>query len=78
MVERETRSPSATPREIAPQLSSAERTEWDRRLAEASRNNVFCHCRQCAEEWVASKREACHQCGSMDVEAIACWQFPDG
>ncbi|MGB0560823.1 MAG: hypothetical protein ACPGVO_03350 [Spirulinaceae cyanobacterium] len=60
------------------QLTAAELAEWQRRLAEANRRNVFCHCRQCGQEWVASGREACPHCGSLDVEAIACWQFPDG
>ncbi|NEO83370.1 MAG: hydrogenase maturation nickel metallochaperone HypA [Spirulina sp. SIO3F2] len=60
------------------QLTAAELAEWQRRLAEANRNNVLCHCRQCDDEWVTSGREACHRCGSLDVEAIACWQFPDG
>lgn len=60
------------------QLSSEELAEWQRRFAEANRNNVFCHCRQCDEEWVASGKETCHHCGSSNVEAIACWQFPDG
>lgn len=60
------------------QLSAEELSEWWRRFAEANRLNVFCHCRQCDEEWVASRKEACHHCGSLNVEAIACWQFPDG
>ncbi len=60
------------------QLSPEELAEWQRCLAEANRNNVFCHCRQCNEEWVASGKEACHHCGSLNVESIACWQFPDG
>ncbi|MEL6222514.1 MAG: hypothetical protein AAFR31_07725 [Cyanobacteria bacterium J06627_8] len=60
------------------QLSPTELAEWQRCLKEANRNNVFCHCRQCDSEWVASEKEACSRCGSLDVEAIACWQFPDG
>lgn len=67
-----------TERSWPQQLSAAELTEWQRCLAEANRNNVFCHCRQCGDEWVASEAEVCHRCGSSDVEAIACWQFPDG
>ena len=69
---------SKTGQSQSQQLSSEEQAEWHRRLAEASRNNVFCHCRQCGEEWVASEQEACHHCGGLEVEAIACWQFPDG
>ncbi|MEM8639569.1 MAG: hypothetical protein AAGG51_12250 [Cyanobacteria bacterium P01_G01_bin.54] len=54
------------------QLSAEELAQWQRRLAEANRNNVFCHCRQCDAEWVASGPEACPRCGSLAVEAIAC------
>lgn len=53
-------------------LSPTELAEWQRGLAEASRNNVLCHCRQCDQEWVASGPEACGHCGSRNVEAIAC------
>jgi putative hemolysin len=53
--------------------------EWREKIQVANRNNVFCHCRQCQEEWVDSSFEAaCRACGSADVERISCWQFPDG
>jgi hypothetical protein len=61
-----------------PQMNPDELAEWQRCLAQANHNNVFCHCRQCEAEWVASGKETCHHCGSSNVEAIACWQFPDG
>jgi len=64
--------------DLPQQLSPEELAEWRRRFDEANRANVFCHCRQCDEEWVASKKEPCHHCGSLNVQAIACWQFPDG
>ncbi|KAM3092085.1 hypothetical protein ACKFKG_23550 [Phormidesmis sp. 146-35] len=60
-----------------PQLTPTELYEWQRSLEEANRHNIFCHCRKCDREWVASKPEAC-VCGSKSVEYIACWQFPDG
>ncbi|MDX2214623.1 MAG: hypothetical protein SFY66_15135 [Oculatellaceae cyanobacterium bins.114] len=50
--------------------------EWQLALAEADRHNIFCHCRQCDREWVASTQVAC-TCGSTTIEYIACWQFPD-
>ncbi|HEY9818602.1 MAG TPA: hypothetical protein V6D20_22755 [Candidatus Obscuribacterales bacterium] len=58
-------------------LSEDDRRAWRSRLAEASRNNVLCHCRQCDREWVASGPEAC-TCGSRHIEWLNCWQFPDG
>ncbi|GAB4472139.1 MAG: hypothetical protein OHK0037_31820 [Elainellaceae cyanobacterium] len=58
-------------------LTPAELAEWQRVLEAANHNNIFCHCRQCDREWVASAPEACI-CGSTRIEAIACWQFPDG
>ncbi|MDW8202589.1 MAG: hypothetical protein RML75_15455 [Cyanobacteriota bacterium SKYGB_h_bin112] len=57
-------------------LSAAARAEWQRILEAADRNNIFCHCRRCQREWVASTVTAC-VCGSNDIQAIACWQFPD-
>jgi len=52
---------------------------WQGMVHRADRNNVFCQCRHCQYEWVASARTAsCPQCASPDVERIACWQFPDG
>jgi hypothetical protein len=61
----------------SPQLTPTELHEWKQSLEEANRYNIFCHCRECKREWVASKPEACI-CGSNHVERIACWQFPDG
>ncbi len=63
--------------ELPRYFTPAELQEWQRRLAEASRNNVLCHCRECDREWVASQPEPC-VCGSKRIEHIACWQFPDG
>lgn len=52
--------------------------EWQYQIERANRNNVFCHCRECDREWVDSNsRAACPNCGSSNVERIACWQFPD-
>ncbi|MEB3356893.1 MAG: hypothetical protein VKK04_09220 [Synechococcales bacterium] len=62
--------------DIPSYLSPAERQAWRLRLTAANQYNVFCHCRQCQKEWVASAPTPC-SCGSRDVEAIACWQFPD-
>ncbi len=59
------------------QFPSKELHDWQQSLEEANRHNIFCHCRECGYEWVASKLEAC-VCGSQRVEHIACWQFPDG
>ena len=60
------------------QLSEQERQQWQAAIAEANRNNILCHCKQCDREWVASSDEAICECGSRAIEAIACWQFPDG
>jgi hypothetical protein len=57
-------------------LSPEELQAWRSSLQEANRHNIFCHCRRCNQEWVASDHVAC-SCGSKDVEYIACWQFPD-
>lgn len=59
-----------------PLFTPAELAEWQRVLAAANHNNILHHCRTCNEEWIASVAEPC-QCGSRDVERIACWQFPD-
>lgn len=65
--------------DIPRQLNDAELHDWQLRLAEANRHNIFCHCRQCEYEWVDSVDDAvCQSCGSTNVERIACWQFPDG
>ncbi len=65
----------ATPDNV---LTSEELQEWHRGIAEANRNNVFCHCRGCEAEWVASSPKPCLTCGGKDIEFILCWQFPDG
>jgi len=53
--------------------------QWQRKIEFASHNNIFCHCRDCGEEWVDSQEEvSCGQCESKNVEQIRCWQFPDG
>lgn len=67
-------------RENLPPASKAQNLadRWREKIAIADRNNILCHCRQCDREWVASVRENTCSCGSQDVEAIACWQFPDG
>lgn len=62
------------PRQFTPEELQA----WQRGLAEANRNNIFCHCKDCDREWVASSDDVPCQCGSKRVEYIACWQFPDG
>ncbi|NEO25416.1 MAG: hypothetical protein F6K03_00595 [Kamptonema sp. SIO4C4] len=51
---------------------------WQNKIRVADRNNIFCHCRNCGEEWVTSERNPSCICGSENIEAIACWQFPDG
>ncbi|HEY9626180.1 MAG TPA: hypothetical protein V6C84_02675 [Coleofasciculaceae cyanobacterium] len=58
------------------QLSSEEWYEWQRRIEEANRCNIWCHCRDCDREWIASANVSC-PCGSRNVEHIPCWQFPD-
>ncbi len=59
-----------------PQLTPDERDEWQLRIQQANQHNILCHCRVCNLEWIASTHERC-QCGSSNVEYIACWQFPD-
>ncbi|WP_421659628.1 hypothetical protein [Leptothermofonsia sp. ETS-13] len=59
-----------------PQLSPDELRNWQLSIEEANRYNIFCHCRRCDREWIASDYVICN-CGSQDVEYIACWQFPD-
>ncbi len=58
-------------------LSPQEQRDWRQRIEAANHNNIYCRCRRCTYEWVASTREPC-QCGSQSIEYIACWQFPDG
>ncbi|MEM9155712.1 MAG: hypothetical protein AAGB13_11875 [Cyanobacteria bacterium P01_F01_bin.33] len=50
--------------------------EYRHAIAAANRNNVWCHCRQCDREWIASSRQTC-KCGSRKIEYVLCWQFPD-
>ncbi|HEY9622708.1 MAG TPA: hypothetical protein V6C78_20290 [Crinalium sp.] len=59
-----------------PQFTPDELHQWQQIVAEADRYNILCHCRICDREWVASSQETC-SCGSVQVEHIACWQFPD-
>lgn len=52
--------------------------EWRLKIEVANRNNIFCHCRRCGNQWVDSSFDvACSRCDSADVEQISCWQFPD-
>ena len=52
--------------------------QWRRKIEVANQNNLFCHCRDCGEEWVDSQEDVtCIQCGSRNIQQIACWQFPD-
>ena len=61
------------------QFSPEELKEWRLKIATANRNNIFCHCRTCDNEWMDSDdRASCPSCGSDNVESICCWQFPDG
>jgi Zn finger protein HypA/HybF involved in hydrogenase expression len=52
--------------------------QWQANLAQANDNNVFCHCKDCDREWIASSDDVPCPCGSRRVEYIPCWQFPDG
>jgi hypothetical protein len=57
-------------------LDPDELREWQLKIEIANQHNIWCHCRQCDREWIASAPVAC-ECGSVQVEHIACWQFPD-
>ncbi|MBD2022658.1 hypothetical protein H6F43_20965 [Leptolyngbya sp. FACHB-36] len=57
-------------------LNPDELREWQRRIQQANEYNIWCHCRRCDREWIASDYVGC-ACGSQDVEDIPCWQFPD-
>lgn len=57
-------------------LTPNEQQDWRRTLELANYANILCHCRTCDREWVVSAPEPCI-CGSREIEAIACWQFPD-
>ena len=63
--------------DLPSQLSPDERQEWLDKIEIANRNNIFCHCRRCGQDWIDSTFEATCQCGSSEVERISCWQFPD-
>ncbi len=63
--------------EMGKHFTPEELRQWQAGLAEASRNNVLCHCRRCDREWMASAAGMPCDCGSTHVECIACWQFPD-
>ena len=53
--------------------------DWQLKIEEANRHNIFCHCHSCGYEWVDSFEDVpCSKCGSKKVEYILCWQFPDG
>lgn len=59
-------------------FTEAELNQWRKNIEAANKNNIFCHCRNCHNEWVDSTEDAiCPQCGSANVEHISCWQFPD-
>jgi hypothetical protein len=62
--------------ELPSQFNPDELQKWQMGIEEANRFNIFCHCRRCDREWVASDQVPC-SCGSTNVEYIACWQFPD-
>lgn len=62
--------------DVQPLLTPQELYEWQLRIQAANQFNIWCHCRVCDYEWVASNYDACN-CGSTNVEHIACWQFPD-
>jgi hypothetical protein len=62
--------------EQQPHLSLNELQQWQASIEEANRHNIWCHCRLCDREWIASVHTPC-ECGSRNVEYIACWQFPD-
>ena len=60
------------------QLETPELRDWRLKIAEANRNNIFCHCHNCGYEWVDSfEKVPCRSCGSKNVESLLCWQFPD-
>lgn len=59
-------------------LEASKLREWQAKIDEANRQNVFCHCRHCGYEWVDSfENVPCISCGSKNVQYILCWQFPD-
>lgn len=62
--------------DLPSQLDPNQLQQWQQGIAEANRYNIWCHCKACDREWVASEQEVC-ACGSQKVEYICCWQFPD-
>lgn len=58
------------------QFEFSELKTWQQGILDANRHNILCHCRHCDREWIASSQERC-QCGSLNVEYVCCWQFPD-
>ncbi|MBE9028309.1 hypothetical protein IQ266_00880 [filamentous cyanobacterium LEGE 11480] len=72
-------NPNSSPENSAnhPHLTAAEYAQWQINLAEASRNNIWCHCRACAREWVASSTTETCTCGSPNIQYVHCWMFPD-
>jgi len=64
--------------EPSPYFTPDELRQWQFGLQQANLNNVFCHCRQCDREWVASSHVVKCTCGSTNIETLSCWQFPDG
>jgi hypothetical protein len=65
------------PSQPPPHLTPTEYAQWQATLAEASRNNIWCHCRQCDREWVASTTAETCTCGSQNIQYVHCWMFPD-
>lgn len=63
--------------EPSPYFTPEELQQWQFGLQQANHNNVLCHCRKCDREWIASAADTPCECGSTQVEAIPCWQFPD-
>jgi len=59
------------------QFTPDELQQWQSAIAETDRHNIWCHCKKCDAEWVASTPVNCPDCGSDRVEHISCWQFPD-
>lgn len=51
--------------------------QWRQQIAGANEYNIFCHCRDCEQEWVTSDEQAPCLCGSRNIQRIPCWQFPD-
>lgn len=63
--------------DVPEQLEPEELQKWLNQIAQANHHNIFCHCRDCHQEWIASDLDSHCPCGSYNVERIPCWQFPD-